>query len=229
MGKLKDTTVALALALACVTAFAQGCGGTTCTGTGCAPNDAGSCGPANCSGCCDSSGKCQTPGVGPQATRECGIFGATCVVCPAADVCNAAGHCQDAACLGCSDATGSCRSGAETAACGSGGALCVACAVGYTCSSFECVSAVRPDAGTGDGGTSSCDAVGATCTSDASGNNNCCSGYCKSGVCVCNGTGSCKYQCASSADCCSGLSCATGMAAQNCYNAAGCAAFGCCQ
>src|SRR5579871_409275 len=96
------------------------------------------CGPANCTGCCDSSGSCQ---LGDQPAT-CGIGGALCVTCGATQGCNdgvcGAQHPDGgdggamcglpSGCTGCCDPQGRCLPGTDPTACGNFGGNCAACA-----------------------------------------------------------------------------------------------------
>ncbi len=113
------TTCGLGVLAAAVLALA-GCGG---GGTG-GPPDGGdggaSCGPANCLGCCDLTGRCQT-GTLPLA---CGISGRACAPCATGQLCLAGGCFTGGGTDGGGTDGGACDGGGVTAC----GPLCVSTA-----------------------------------------------------------------------------------------------------
>jgi hypothetical protein len=163
-GSNGGTCIACALGLTC-NAFGPGgrCEGGPPVGGGGAGGGSGggsgACSPQTCpSGCCTSTGACQSPAT----TARCGTGGAACVACPGRETC-VAGACRP--CSGCVDlATGRCEPGTTTASCGKLGDFCENCSF----SNASCVNQV--------------------CTGNMSGCNaqNCPSGCCdpSSGVCV---------------------------------------------
>jgi hypothetical protein len=105
---------------ACV---AQGAGG-VCAGSG--PK----CGPADCAGCCDSSGVCEDPAM----IYACGTNGVACAFCLPGEACESgtcemATSCGPLSCSGCCQ-DGMCLTGVDDEACGAAGAACAPCDVG---------------------------------------------------------------------------------------------------
>ncbi|MFO0663387.1 MAG: hypothetical protein U0174_05520 [Polyangiaceae bacterium] len=102
-----------------------------------------SCSPANCKGCCTSDGKC----VGGVDQVACGVGGASCKACGAAEACNA-GKCEPSSKCNPTNCTGDsccfndeCVPGTGDTACGVGGAACQNCAGNnQTCSAGKCVA-----------------------------------------------------------------------------------------
>jgi hypothetical protein len=165
--------------------------------------DAG-CNSATCSGCCDSSGTCQS-GLSYDA---CGFNGQACWHCPTStDTCVGAGACTcgtigacvgDSICMsgtclcsptcsGCCDTLG-CEPGygyfSSNSACGAGGIACTTCDAGLqcncgVCSSVGCSGCCTANAGCV-GGTSAlaCGEGGSACVSCSTGevcqNGRCC-------------------------------------------------------
>ncbi|MDX2008594.1 MAG: hypothetical protein SFW67_00305 [Myxococcaceae bacterium] len=113
-----------------------GAAGGGAAGGGAAGGGSSSCNPQNClSGCCTSTGQCQTP----PTTARCGTGGAACMACAARQTC-VSGVCRS--CSGCVDiATGRCEPGTQTALCGRAGDFCTNCGVsGAFCSNQQCSS-----------------------------------------------------------------------------------------
>jgi hypothetical protein len=113
-----------------------------------AGHDAGSCGPGNCSGCCEGTTCLQ--GISASA---CGVGGASCATCGSGSFCDGAGACRltdggacgPGNCSGCCVGT-ACFPGDVPAECGTGGAACSACQPDWVCGTGSC----QP--GPGDGG-----------------------------------------------------------------------------
>lgn len=103
----------------------QGCVSGACQGT------PPSCGPSNCSGCCDAAGKCQ-PG---DVNAACGEDGVECAACSSPAKCSQPGSycaylptCGPTTCPeGCCDPSGTCLDGRKDVACGTVGAACKDC------------------------------------------------------------------------------------------------------
>lgn len=163
---------------------------------GCGPGK--SCGPSNCTGCCDSNNRCQ----GGLLGTACGTGGKSCTTCAAIEVCQI-GFCVHSGsggggggsglncpgtCAGCCDSNSQCQAGVNNSACGSGGATCQVCVGNQACSSAagpklcrsaSCTGCVASDGGcqTGSGDTA-CGMGGVSCQS------------CQNGA-SCNGVGVC--------------------------------------
>ncbi len=102
------------------------------------------CGPANCSGCCEGT-TCQN-----SSATSCGSNGVTCVTCASGTTCNSGmcgmpgtggggtqGPCNQLTCLrGCCDGDNRCRDGNDNDACGIGGTRCNSCA--FVCFLRKC-------------------------------------------------------------------------------------------
>jgi hypothetical protein len=106
------------------------------------------CGPATCSGCCESDGTC----VSPPNADACGTGGEACVKCPGPmPICNKpapgciqqVAHCTTQNCAGCCIIPGGpplwefCSTGLHASACGYGGQECMACEGMAACVSYE--------------------------------------------------------------------------------------------
>jgi hypothetical protein len=94
------------------------------------------CGPSTCTGCCDSSGRCQSA-----TAAQCGMNGAACIACLAG------AQCVQGACQACAPSCGGRQCGSD----GCGGS-CGSCGGGLTCS----------DAGTCAGANDPCNGVPTT-------------------------------------------------------------------
>src|SRR5437867_2028553 len=99
----------------------------------CGPAGSPRCLRSNCSGCCDSNGRCQ-PGT---ASSDCGNDGGMCAICGSGQSCNfgtcgLAQNCGPGNCSGCCIGA-TCVSPPTDSQCGVGGGQCVACNTGQTC------------------------------------------------------------------------------------------------
>ncbi|MBX5481367.1 MAG: hypothetical protein IRZ16_05905 [Myxococcaceae bacterium] len=176
---------------------AECCSG-NCDGTGhCAESDAGSC-KAIESACVDNSECCSkncVSGFCAPEKADAGCTkksdGASCIIADecCSNVCTNgfcgvpscnSSNCPSGCCL-----NGVCQSGLSNSACGDFGLACQACGSGMTC---------QPDGIGGggfcqtvpiDAGSSTCQDLGFTCTSNA----DCCSALCSGGLCVPNPSG----------------------------------------
>jgi hypothetical protein len=94
------------------------------------------CSAANCSGCCDTNGKC----VAGTTKDACGSNGFACNSCTGNAACNKNRICENQGCdasscaTGCCDSNGACQ-GSNASHCGYGGFACVTCGSGQTCDS----------------------------------------------------------------------------------------------
>ncbi|MCA9665320.1 MAG: hypothetical protein KC503_07020 [Myxococcales bacterium] len=182
----------VAAAAALVLAGCPG-GGTTTRGDSSAPvPDAppGSCGVANCAGCC-SGGVCY----GGTETTRCGTTGALCVDC------SAAGSCVSQRCSQC---TPSCSG----VVCGQGDGCGGACVAGSGCTPSACtpVCAGKP-CGDADGCGSVC-VAGSGCTS--------CTPSCADAIC--GAADGCGGTCAAGSGCCPSCPQFKTCRASNCVN-----------
>jgi hypothetical protein len=107
------------------------------------------CTPANCTGCCDAAGKCQT-GKNPMA---CGATGLGCEKCPEGASCPEGAcvlPCGPDNCTGCCDATGQCQNGDVDTVCGKGGEACGDCSTNdQVCAIGVCIAKVCAETCTG--------------------------------------------------------------------------------
>jgi hypothetical protein len=101
------------------------------------------CGPDNCGGCCDVTGRCVTE---TDASR-CGEGGGACAACGTGETCGS-GACVTEACAatcdGCCRPDGTCDEGVLDETCGWAGEACAVCAAGYDCDQ-GCVPFVGPE------------------------------------------------------------------------------------
>ncbi|MCC6217852.1 MAG: hypothetical protein IT376_23540 [Polyangiaceae bacterium] len=227
-GICRDGTSTNTCGLDGVTCFDCGALGLGCADGSC-EGPPPTCGPANCGGCCDSTGECRL-GVDADA---CGKGGGKCSDCTDTGRSCQAGKCEaeppppcgPQSCSGCCSAGGVCQAGTSDFACGSAGEACESCAVNGrectqpgsycaffpTCGPFSCPSGCcaasgqclvgQSDSACGDGGSAcqDCAASGQTCAPQ---------GFCYSGP-------SCgPHNCAG---CCTATGeCRPGSASQNC-------------
>src|SRR5438067_828267 len=91
------------------------------------------CGPGSCFGCCDVTGQCVSP-----TETACGINGAQCVSCAAAQTCSVRGECLSGGSGGGGSGGGSGGGGAG----GSGGAGGACVLLAQSCASNACCSGV---------------------------------------------------------------------------------------
>ena len=189
-----------------------GCDNGICQGT--APK----CGPSNCTGCCDTLGRCR---LGTEVDA-CGVKGASCSSCSAKKldcedgVCaGAPPTCGASSCGGCCDAKGVCQGGTTDAVCGADGAACANCSTNGkkcnepgsycaflpSCSELTCPTGCCDSAGVCRDGRSdtACGASADACTNCTTSSDHCsASGFCYTGphcgpdncggCCAANGT-----------------------------------------
>ena len=159
---------------------------------------------------CYASGVCIS---GTEATG-CGAGGGECVVCGAAEKCQA-GRCVSGSCPGCVDGAGSCRAGRSAEACGSAGTACLTCKAAESCLGGTCQTACNIQlcptgcctAGKCAPGTSgsACGSKAAPCTACSA------SETCEQGECVDK-----KLGCSGCQGCCSNDACLAGDKAGAC-------------
>lgn len=163
------------------------------------------CGPSNCNGCCDGTGKCQTG----NTNTACGTSGGLCKSCGTNQACSGGKcTCTSSSCsAGCCQGD-NCQPGTLDTACGKSGGVCTVCSGTAKCVSGSCSTACGPTtcvgcclSGVCKGGSdpTACGKGGATCA------------VCKAGESCVNGTCNSSSTCSSS----------------NCPN--GCCASGVCQ
>jgi hypothetical protein len=207
----------------------------------------GTCGPANCNGCCDSTNKC-VPSSASSSNTACGTKGATCANCQANNqICNATSFtCEFAAGQGGGSATGGGTGGGSATGGGTGGGSATGGGTGGG----------TTGGGTG-GGTAGCNIAAQTCGAGSScmytdnmGNTACFPGACDVVAQNCpTQTDKCSYAgladggagracgpagaktegqaCGPSMDdCAKGLLCVQGTCAKFCYQASNCTAAG---
>lgn len=174
--------------------------------------DGSTCTPANCVGCCTTSGAC----IIVPSNTNCGSSGKACIPCKNTEICSQgqcmpAGKCSLASCpSGCCKGD-KCMSGSAKDGCGSNGIQCIQCASTQKCGSnksCECDSSAC--AGCCDGTSQTCKSGNDSMTCGKSGGacKMCDAGQvCKDGICT-KGEKCSSSNCATG--CCDGDTCKTG-------------------
>lgn len=173
------------------------------------------CGPSNCTGCCDSHGTCQTG----DKNDLCGTGGGACGTCGTGRACVAgdckctAASCPDGCCQG-----DQCMSGSQQSACGKAGAQCTVCSGADTCDNGACSVTCNDKncVGCCDGNTCKSGSVPAACGT----NGQACTACTGDQQCVngtCNDTSCTPQTCPSG--CCAGGVCQAGTSDSQCGKA----------